>query len=336
MKYRAELVESLHKAVIEQNRESFLVKQHLRYVQMYSDREKWNDLQTTEVSEIKEHIAPIIQPEKCDELSRRFDHLMYSIQLGYLQSKNVQNPIKTVVGTAQLLSLKMSIPQVAAQKEIIDKVRTQSFWDDATVMDLDEVRVAMRNLLQYLDKIRKKIYYTNFEDTIVDKSEGEPININDEFENYRKKVEYYLKSNENTVSVYKLRHNKPLTKEDMAELERILWTELGSREDYIKEYGDTPIGRLVRKIVGVQREDVNEAFSEFLSDEKLNINQIRFVNLIIDYIVANGNIEDNRVLMDEPFRSLGSMPVLFKDDMSTARKILDIVGVIKANSEGIA
>ncbi len=136
--------------------------------------------------------------------------------------------------------------------------------------------------------------------------------------------------------VYKLKNNLKLTEGDLKELERILWKELGSKEDYVKEYGDTPIGRLVRKIVGVEREAVNKAFSEFLSEEKLNINQIRFVNLIVDYIVANGNIEDNRVLMEEPFRSVGSITVLFKDDMMTARRIMDVVADIRKNSEEIA
>jgi type I restriction enzyme R subunit len=191
-------------------------------------------------------------------------------------------------------------------------------------------------LLQYLDKKKRKIYYTEFDDKILDVKEGEPLSVTDQFENYRKKVEYYLKSNENTMSVYKLRNNKPLNKADLAELERILWTELGSKEDYRKEYGETPIGRLVRKIVGVDREAVNEAFSQFLTDEKLNINQIRFVKLIVDYIVANGNIEDNSVFMKEPFKSVGSITTLFKDNMSTARNILDVVGMIKTNSEKIA
>ena len=329
-------MDELHNAVIELNKESFLVKRHLRYVQTYSDLQSWEVLETSEIAEIKEHIAPIVTPGQSDELARRFDHLMYSIQLGILQSKNVHNPVDTVITTAQLLSGKMSIPQVKAQKDVIDKVQTQDFWDDATIMDLEEVRKAMRDLLQYLDKKKKHIYYTDFEDTIIDMEEGKPLHVNDQLANYRKKVEFYLKSNENTLSVYKLRNNKKLNETDMKELERILWTELGSKEDYVKEYGDTPIGRLVRKIVGVDRAAVNEAFSKFLSDEKLNINQIRFVNLIIDYIVANGNIEDNRVLMEEPFRSIGSMPVLFKDNMSTARDIMDMVEDIKENSEKIA
>ena len=104
----------------------------------------------------------------------------------------------------------------------------------------------------------------------------------------------------------------------------------------MKEYGDTPIGRLVRKIVGVDREAVNEAFSEFLTEERLNLNQMRFVRLIIDYIVVNGNIDDNKVLMGEPFKSVGSITSLFKDDLGTAKQIMEVVAQIKKNSEETA
>ena len=136
--------------------------------------------------------------------------------------------------------------------------------------------------------------------------------------------------------MFKLRNNKKITEADLNELERILWTELGSKEDYIKEYGDKPVGRLVRQIVGVDRMAVNDAFSEFLKEERLNINQIRFVKLIIDYIVENGNIDDNKVLMGEPFKSVGSITTLFKDDLGTAKQIMDVVAEIKRNSEEIA
>lgn len=149
-------------------------------------------------------------------------------------------------------------------------------------------------------------------------------------------MEFYLRDHKDKIAVFKLRNNKRLTEADLKELEEILWKELGTKEDYEKEYGDTPVGRLVRQIVGVDREAVNEAFSEFLTEERLNVNQIRFVRLIVDYIVANGNIDDNRVLMDEPFRSAGSITALFKDDMDSARKIMSIVDSIKRNSEETA
>ena len=159
-------------------------------------------------------------------------------------------------------------------------------------------------------------------------------NSND-LKDYKKKVEYYLKAHQDELAIYKLRNNKQLTKEDMKTLERIMWEELGSKAEYEKEYGDTPVSKLVRRIVGLDREAANEAFGDFLSEEKLNAVQIRFVKLIVDYIVANGMIEDNRVLMEEPFRSLGSITSLFKDNMQDARELMNVITAIKTNCEQI-
>ncbi len=331
--YRTDLVGGLHNAVIELNDSSFVVKRHLRYVVQYRSLSSWSRLETVEISDIREHIAPLMKPKENDELARRFDYLIYSIDLGLLQSKSVQMPVNIVIQTAEQLTAKYMIPQVAAQKRVIEKVRMNEFWDHTTVMELDHVRTALRGLLQYLDKIVTKIYYTNFADAIIEQREGEAVYDVADLKNYRKKVEYYLKEHSDKIAVYKLRNNKRLSNTDLDELERILWQELGTKEDYLKEYGDTPIGYLVRRIVGVNREVVNEAFSEFLTAERLNFNQMRFVRLIVDYIAANGNIDDNKVLTEEPFRSVGSITGLFRDDMGTAKRIMEVVAEIKRNSE---
>jgi type I restriction enzyme R subunit len=62
--------------------------------------------------------------------------------------------------------------------------------------------------------------------------------------NYKAKVVYYLKDHEDILAIAKLKTNKPLTQGDVAELERILWKEIGTRQDYEKEYGDTPPWRI--------------------------------------------------------------------------------------------
>lgn len=333
IKQRVDLVDSLHNIVIEFNDDSFMTKRHLRYVEKFRDMSSWKRLETIELSEIKEHIAPLTVPAKEDELARRFDYLMYSIMLGMLQQKNVKTPINIVITTAEILSRIDGIPQIELNRDTINRVQTKEFWDNTNIIELDAVRDALRDLLQYIEKGRTKIYYTDFDDSIIDVTEGQALTGSADFQNYKKKVEFYLKQHMDNIAVYKLRNNKKLTASDIKELESILWKELGSRDDYIKEYGDTPIGALVRKIVGVDRAAVNEAFSEFISDQRLNVNQIRFVNLIIDYIVANGNIDDNRVLMEEPFKSVGSITALFKNNMDVARHIMDVVALIKNNSE---
>lgn len=88
-------------------------------------------------------------------------------------------------------------------------------------------------------------------------------------------------------------------------------------------------------IVGLDRQAANEAFSEFLNNKNLNTKQSHFVNLIVDYIVTNGFINDNKVLKEDPFRTVGSIIELFKEDMDTARKIMGIVAEIKVNAEQV-
>jgi len=336
VEYRNVIVDELRDMVIELNDDSFVVKRHQKYVEAYRRKLTWQLLETKEISDISEHIAPLVKPKSDNELAKRFDYLIYSIDLGMLQTKNVQSSIQTVIHTAELLSRLYTIPQVKAQRNTIEKIMTQDFWNNTNVLELNEVRRALRDLLQYIEGKERKIYYVDFDDAITDPIDGEPLVLGVGMENYKKKVEFYLKQHENNLCVYKLRNNKKLTEQDMRELERILWKELGTKEDYQKEYGDKPVGRLVRQIVGVDREAVNEAFSKFLSDKHLNVNQIRFVNLIIDYIVANGNIEDNSALQQEPFKSVGSITVLFKEDMATARGLLDTIAEIKNNSEMMA
>ena len=211
--YRAELVKGLHEAVVELHDDSFMVKRHLRYVETYRCLSNWNRLGTVEITDIKEHVSPLIKPKKENELARRFDYLIYSIGLGVLQSKNVQKPVNIVVQTAEiLLATKSKVPQVAAQKAVLEKVVAPDFWQNVNVLELDIVRVAMRELLQYIDKVATKIYYVNFTDEITTNVEGTPIYDSHDLKDYRKKVEFYLKEHSDNLSVYKLRNNKKCSK----------------------------------------------------------------------------------------------------------------------------
>ena len=335
IEYRKQTVEELLQAVRNLNDASFRVKLHQKYVETYRADEPWQCLETKEVSELKQHIAPLITWLDEDELAKRFDYLIYTVDLAYLESKNASNPIKSIVKTAEELSKLGTIPQVMEQRYIIEKVQTDEFWESADIFELEEVREALRELIKFIGKGDRIIYYTDFKDEIVEYNENGAMYNSNDLKDYRKKVESYLKVHENDLAIYKLRNNKPLTKEDLKTLEHILWEELGSKAEYEKEYGEMPVGKLVRKIVGLDRGAANEAFSAFLSEERLNSNQIHFVKLIVDYIVANGMIEDNKVLMEEPFRNLGSITTLFGDKMQDVRELMSVIASVKSNCEQI-
>ena len=331
--YRDELKTDLLTAVQELDMESFRVKMHQRQVEMYKEEAAWQFLNSNSVTEIKEHISPLVNPIADNELAKRFDYLVYTVDLAYLQNKNASRPIMSIVQTAEELSKLGTIPQVLEQKAVIERVQTTEFWDNADVFELETVRIALRDLIKFIERERHKIYYTDFKDQIIDMRENKAMYNTNDLKAYKKKVEFYLQEHKDMLAIYKLRNNKRLNQDELQQLEHVLWEELGSKSDYEKEYGDTPVNKLVRKIVGLDRQAANEAFSEFLSEEKMNVNQIRFVKLIIDYVVTNGMIDDNRVLMEEPFRTLGSITSIFKDNMEAAQGIMGVLGEIETNSE---
>ena len=336
--FRNNLEEEMSHAVQLLNEDSFRVKMRLEYVEKFRDIAYWHVLDAIKIAEVKEYIAPIIPSTDKDELARRFDYLMYSIMLGTVNKTSIAKPVKKVVTSCQKLTEKYTVPQVAAKKEIIEKVLQSSYWDDSGLPDFEQARQALRELMQFLDREdQQKVYYTHFDDVLESISEGEPLSGGNNLKPYKERVKSYLKEHCNALAVYKLRNNRRLTATDMQELEKILWKDLGSKDDYSKAYGEKPIGILVREIVGMEQSAVYEAFSEFISAGNLNSKQIDFVNMIISYIVKNGNVVNvKETFSQQPFKGFGGgVSVLFKDKMPMIKNIMDKVTQIRKNSEEV-
>ncbi|RKD24554.1 hypothetical protein BEP19_09245 [Ammoniphilus oxalaticus] len=254
-----------------------------------------------------------------------------------MQTRNATKPIHSVIRTAEALSKLGTIPEVLDNKPTIEKVLTEEFWDNADIFELDEVREALRELIKYIERESQQLYYTNFQDEVLEVKESGPMFRANDLQSYRKKVHHYLVQHKDQLAIYKLNHNKPLTAQDVDMLEHILWNELGTKDDYERDFGDTPmpITKLVRQIVGLDREAANAAFSQFLSEERLNLQQTRFVRLIVDFIVKNGTL-DKKILQQEPFKTVGSIVELFKDNIDDAKNIIGIIDEINRNAEEIA
>ncbi|WP_339099216.1 DEAD/DEAH box helicase family protein [Clostridioides difficile] len=332
---RKELLEELITSVKALNEDSYIVRMNLSYVHKYKNENVWSNIGAVAQNEIREYISPLITSYSDDELAKRFDVVMYNIQLAYLQNNNASKGIRHVMATAEKLSKLGTIPQIQQQKYTIEKAMTEDFWEDSDIFEVEEVRISLRELIKYLEKSSQKIYYTSFEDMIVAEDRNDSVYNANNLKNYKKKVEYYLNSHKDELAIFKLRNNKKITKQDVETLEEILLKQLGNCDDYKKEFGDTPVSQLVRRLVGLDREAANEAFSEFLNDKSFNTKQIHFVKLIVDYVVKNGFIEDNKVLMEDPFRTVGSIIDLFENHIEERNKLIKTINKIKENASEI-
>ncbi|MDN9634626.1 DEAD/DEAH box helicase family protein [Clostridioides difficile] len=332
---RKELLEELITSVKALNEDSYIVRMNLSYVHKYKNENVWSNIGAVAQNEIREYISPLITSYSDDELAKRFDVVMYNIQLAYLQNNNASKGIRHVMATAEKLSKLGTIPQIQQQKYTIEKAMTEEFWEDSDIFEVEEVRISLRELIKYLEKSSQKIYYTSFEDMIVAEDRNDSVYNANNLKNYKKKVEYYLNSHKDELAIFKLRNNKKITKQDVETLEEILLKQLGNCDDYKKEFGDTPVSQLVRRLVGLDREAANEAFSEFLNNKSFNTKQIHFVKLIVDYVVKNGFIEDNKVLMEDPFRTVGSIIDLFENHIEERNKLIKTINKIKENASEI-
>lgn len=335
--FRQNLVEKLCHEVICLNDDSFRVKLRRKYVDIYRQMESWQDLDTSKIADIKQNIAPIVPVTDKDELARRFDYTMYSIILGTLNQTDINRFTAIVNKSCQKLAGKYTIPQVAAQRQLIDRIIQDGYWAEADIFAFEKAREALRELMQFLDSEIQSIYYTHFDDELVNIIVGEPLGGGPELKPYKERVQSYLREHEDTLAVYKLRNNKQMTTTDLAVLEKILWQDLGSKEDYVKTYGEKPVGMLVRELLGMDQQAVNEAFSEFITDSSLNSRQIDFVKMIISYIVKNGNIVDVKsTFTQQPFTEFaGGIGNLFRDNMLVVQRIMGKVSDIRKNSQEI-
>src|SRR5699024_1874480 len=199
----------------------------------------------------------------------------------------------------------------------------------------EKVRKELRGLIRFLDEDDggQKRIITKLTDQIIDSQEGVQLDTAYDFEDYRAKVNRYVNEHGNTLAIYKLTHNIPLTIGDYQELERVLTSELGSKEDYKREFGDTPFGLLIRKIAKLDHQAAMQAISAFINDQSLNRNQIAFVNKIIHHIELNGYMENVSELAKPPFDKPVGFIKLF--DAKTRTALVQTIDQVRENATKI-
>ena len=310
--YRKALVEHMTGKVQELNRENFAVRQHLRYVDQYAVPENYQDLTYEDTLMVREELAPLIEPENDDAKALRFDALMYGIELAHLAGKKYSRARHDLIKKVSAVASVANIPEIMMQAELIDKILHTDYLDNAGIDEFEHIRKSLRDLMKYIPN-GKIIYDTDFDDEILSIDWKESELDSDDLKNYKAKAEYYVRQHQDNAVIAKLKSNVPLTGADVKVLEEILWSEVGTRQEYQAEYGEKPLGEFVREIVGLDMNAAKAAFSEYLDETHLDSRQIYFVNQIIEYIVHNGMMKDLSVLQEPPFTDQGSIVEVFTD-----------------------
>lgn len=294
----------LHKAISTLDERRFQVQGRRALVDKYSAREAWNYISQETAHEIITEISHLPEAEKDNETARRFDLLMLKLQMARLML-DARDKVycNNLIEIANRLGdgTRYGIPEVARAKPLIEEMKEPEFYEDLSQPQLEELRIEIRNLVQYLQGEKKPPVYTNLEDEIGE-TEAREREVIFTPQAYKRRVERFIREHKTHLTIRKLNSNEPITETEVRELERLLFEEsgLGDREAFEKAYGEEPLGKFIRGIVGLSVEAAQAAFGEFLQSGSLSADQIRFIQMIIDHLSKNGTI-DKQMLFQSPF-----------------------------------
>lgn len=330
--FRQTLVDDMVRKVSELNQDNFAVKQHLKFVELYTSPNRYQSLSYEDTLMMQQELAPLLLPEPDDPKALRFDALLYGMELAHLAGLPYNRAHHDLLKKAEALSKIANVPEIAAQSALLEKILHTDYVENTGVDELEKIRKALRDLMKYITN-EQSAYETGFGDEILSIEWKQSELENDDLQNYKMRAEFYVRQHQNELAIAKLKMNVPLTDSDITQLEEILWSEVGTKQDYEAEYGKKPLGEFIREIVGLDMNAAKEAFSAYLTNVNLDSRQIYFVNQIVEYIVHNGMMKDMSILQEAPFIDQGSIIEVFTD-LSVWKGIKGVIDTINANACG--
>jgi type I restriction enzyme R subunit len=308
---RDETAGTLHDIVANMTLDNFIVRPKRLYVEKYMIIDSWESISKNDGIEIAEHLAILpSQLRDQEEEAKQFDLLLLTTQLELLTAgEKFEKFREKIVSICHLLELQDSIPAVRAQMPLIQSINADDWWADVTVAMLENARKNLRLLVKLIEKSKRPIIYTNFEDSI---GESELISFafgsaGLDYERFKEKARLFLKAHENHLAIQRLRRNKPITANDLAELEAMLLSESGGKQDLVDraKAEASGVGLFVRSLVGLDHQSAMEAMDLFLKDKTATANQLQFVNMIVEELTLNGAMLPERIY-EAPFTNISA------------------------------
>ena len=288
-----ELKEILHAQVSQLSRARIDVRAHLQTIEPYREREAWVCLSELDVAELK-GIAHLLPRPKENEAAKKFDVLMLYLQLEQLDSTvKADNSRASVIKIAQLLEKKATIPAVRERMETIKEVQTAGFWECRTLDSLERVRKELRELVHVLAESRdERRFVINIEDAISSDVVAAPVTLKATY--HDRVIDYLAKHTDNEV-LRKIQNFEQLTTDDVNELQRIFWEELGTRTEFDeatngKKYNHN-VAAFIRVIQGVDRQKALALYTRFIKDGNLTGEQEQYLKEILNYLSENGDLK---------------------------------------------
>lgn len=318
------------------NDQHISVRKFWKEVTHFRKEENWAFLSPLDIVQLKNQISPIINRNLDDEAAKRFDVLSLNVEKSLLnKTYSATSSINKIISIARKLQEKSSLPQVREKMDVLNKVLTDEFWKNNSIDKMEDIRTQLRGLMNLIFKEASPTFDVDVEDEIIDKGEVKSNFITTK--TYMQKVLDYLSEHNDLPVLEKIKSLQPLTQADITELERILWEELGSKEEYDRYADHLQCGSFVavfiRSIIGIDRREAKEMFSRFIGQASLSSLQEDFLNEIINFVCQNGDIEVQNLVEDLPFRNYNMSDIFGSKTIKLGDYVRNIHNVVRIGND---
>lgn len=282
-------------------------------------------------------IAPLMQwrNTRGHEEAYYFDLLIARLQNELLRKSAKFEDYKDELLFA-MSQLPININQVREKLNIINQIKAPQFWETITIKDLENIRVELRGIMQH----RRVTSYSSTKPLVVDVAEDstkiEQRKVLPKLEGleliaYRMRVKDALEAliEESTI-LQKIKSGKAVNEDDLQEICSLILTQNPDVDcDSLVELYPEAAGDLIyifHRIIGWESTAVRQRFEQFVQEHNLSSKQIKFLDLVINFIAKNGSVEIEK-LYESPFTTIDSNSI---DGVFSDKDIDQLLGIINS------
>ena len=289
-----------------------------------SVREKWKEKRALSrpevlkafapatVARLRQEIAPMMQWRNIRGLgdALALDLLVARMQFAVLRGSGALADLKIEL-MDRIAALQMHLNPVREKAETIKRVKSDAFWTDVSVADLEYARINLREIMHHRVKggsqsVPPKVVDITEDAGQVQFARRSATLKSVDMKAYQQVIEAELKKHFETNPVLKkIRSGEPVSDREIDVLVSLILTQNPDvrRENLEEFFSETavPLYLAIRTIIGMDPEAVRDKFASFVQKHpKLSAKQTRFLALLQNHIARYGTIEVER-LYDAPF-----------------------------------
>lgn len=289
-----------------------------------SVREKWKEKRALSrpevlkafapatVARLRQEIAPLMQWRNIRGLgdALALDLLVARMQFAVLRGSGALADLKIEL-MDRIAALQMHLNPVREKAETIKRVKSDAFWTDVSVADLEDARINLREIMHHRARGGSQSVPPKVVDITEDAGQMQFARRSATLKSvdmkaYQQVIEAELKKHFETNPVLKkIRSGEPVSDREIDVLVSLILTQNPDvrRENLEEFFSETavPLYLAIRTIIGMDPEAVRDKFASFVQKHpKLSAKQTRFLALLQNHIARYGTIEVER-LYDAPF-----------------------------------